>query len=111
MRDPMTSDGSNYGAANNRLQRALAEGDLECAISASKELPRVGLREAARMLHLMARDRSPLFDRAAARWISRFAVEVRGVTAEQMAEVAGAVADLPDMNAAETLLAATRRST
>ena len=34
--------------------------------------------------------------------------EVKGVTAEQLADVAAAIADLPDMNAAETLLAAVK---
>jgi len=106
----MTSDGSKYGAANNMLQRALAEGNLQRALIACKELPRVPLGDAARLLHLMARDKSPVFDRAAARWLSRFAVEVRGVTAERIAEVAIAVADLPDMNAAEVLLAATNKA-
>jgi hypothetical protein len=106
----MTSDGSKYGAPNNMLQRALAEGNLQRALIACKELPRVPLRDAARLLHLMARDKSPAFDRAAARWLSRFTAEVRGVTAEQMAEVAIAVAELPDMNAAEVLLAATNKA-
>jgi hypothetical protein len=106
----MTSDGSKYGAPTNMLQRALAEGNLERAIIASRELPRVHLQDAARILHLMARDHSPSFDRAAARWLTRYAAEVRNATAEQLAEVAVAVADLPDMNAAETLLAATRNT-
>jgi hypothetical protein len=76
------------------------------ALAAAADLPFVSLERAARLLHLMAVRKSPLFDRAAARWIARYAAETSGVTAEQLAEIANAIADLPDMNAAETLLAA-----
>jgi hypothetical protein len=56
MPGPMTSDGSRYGAANNRFSRALRDGDLNRAIAASRELPRAGLRDAAKLLFLMARN-------------------------------------------------------
>ncbi|HET9094715.1 MAG TPA: hypothetical protein VFN36_06465 [Solirubrobacteraceae bacterium] len=104
----MTSDGSTYGSANRRLERALADGDLGRAVSASRELPRVGLPDAARILFLMARNRDRRYPRAAARWLSRFASEARDVTPEQLAQVADALADLEhaDPDAAEVLLAA-----
>jgi len=99
---------SAAGELNRALDAALAHGDLALALAAAADLSAVDLGRAAKLLHLMARDRSPLFDRAAARWLSRFMAEVKGVTAEQLADVAAAIADLPDMNAAETLLAAVK---
>ncbi len=104
----MTSDGSKYGAANRRLERALTEGDLGRAVTASRELPRVGLPDAAKILFLMARNRDRRYPKAAARWLSRFATEITDVTPEQLAQVADALADLEhaDLEAAEVLLAA-----
>jgi hypothetical protein len=96
------------GELNRALDVALAHGDLALALGAAKDLPAVDLPRAARILHLMARDGSPLFDRAAARWLVRYATEAPGFTADRMADVAIAVADLPDTNAAETLLAAVK---
>lgn len=108
----MTSDGSKYGAANRRLERALADGDLERAVSASRELPRVGLQDAAKILFLMARNRDRRYPKAAARWLSRFASEATEVTPEQLAQVADALANLEhaDPEAAEVLLAAVKIS-
>lgn len=108
----MTSDGSKYGAANRRLERALVDGDLARAVSASRELPRVGLQDAAKILFLMALNRDRRYPKAAARWLSRFASEASDVTPEQLAQVADALADLEhaDPEAAEVLLAATRIS-
>jgi hypothetical protein len=104
----MTSDGSKYGSANRRLERALADGDLGRAVTASRELPRVGLQDAAKILFLMARNRDGRYPKAAARWLSRFASETRDVTPEQLAQVADALADLEhaDPEAAELLFAA-----
>lgn len=108
MPGPMTSDGSRYGAATRRFERALADGDLGRALSAGRELPRIGLGDAVKILLLMARNRDRRYPRAAARWLSRFAAEVPDVTPEQLARVADALADLEhaDTEAAEVLLAA-----
>ncbi len=107
MPGPMTSHGSKYGAANNQLRRALADGDLARAVTASKELPRVGLQDAAKLLFLMARNRDRRYPKAAARWLSRYAAEVKDVTPDQLSRVADALADLEhaDPNAVEVLLA------
>lgn len=108
MPGPMTSDGSKYGAANNRFSRAVRDGDLERAITASKELPRVGLRDAAKLLFLMARSHDRRYPKAAARWMSRYAAETNDLTPAMLAEVADALAELEagDFDAAERLLAA-----
>lgn len=107
----MTSDGSRYGAANRRLERALADGDLGRALSAGRELPRVGLGDAVKILLLMARNQDRRYPRAAARWLSRFAAEAQDVTPEELARVADALADLEhaDQDAAELLLGAVSR--
>lgn len=104
----MISDGNRYGTASGRLERALADGDLGSAVTASRELPRVGLPDAAKILFLMARNHDRRYPKAAARWLSRFASEVRDVTPEQLSQVADALADLEhaDPEAAEVLFAA-----
>lgn len=106
----MTSDGSRYGSTNRRLERALADGDLGRAVTASRELPIVALPDAARILFLMARNGDRRYPKAAARWLSRFASEVQDVTPEQLAHVADALAELEhaDPDAAEVLVAAAR---
>jgi hypothetical protein len=106
----MTSDGSKYGAANNRLGRALRDGDLERALTASKELPRVGLGDAVKLLFLMARNHDRRYPKAAARWMSRYAAETRDLTPGMLSDVADALADLEhgDFEAAERLLAAVK---
>jgi hypothetical protein len=108
MRDPMTSDASKFSSSNRRFQRALADGDLGHAVTARKELPRVGLQDAAKLLFLMARNHDRRYPKAAARWMSRFAAEVKDVTPDQLSRVADALADLKhgDREAAEVLLAA-----
>lgn len=108
----MTSEGSRYGSANRRLERALADGDLGRALTAGRELPRVGLQDAAKILFLMARNHDRRYPKAAARWLSRFASETSDVTPEQLAQVADALADLEhaDPDAAELLFAAARTS-
>lgn len=108
----MTSEGSRYGSANRRLERALADGDLGRALTAGRELPRVGLQDAAKILFLMARNHDRRYPKAAARWLSRFASEISDVTPEQLAQVADALADLEhaDPDAAELLFAAARAS-
>lgn len=109
MPGPM-SEGSHHGPADNRLSHALRDGDLDRALTASRELPRVGLHDAAKLLYLMARNRDQRYPRAAARWLSRFAAEVGDVTPERLSRVADALADLEhaDAEAAEVLLAEAR---
>ena len=108
----MTSEGSRYGSANRQLERALADGDLGRALTAGRELPRVGLQDAAKILFLMARNQDRRYPKAAARWLSRFASEISDVTPGQLAQVADALADLEhaDPDAAELLFAAARSS-
>ena len=104
----MTSDGSKYGAPMRAFHRALADGQLDRALSASRELPRVNLRDAAKLLYLMARDHDRRYPKAAARWMSRYAAETKNLTPSMLSDVADALAELEhgDVDAAERLLAA-----
>jgi hypothetical protein len=106
----VTSDGSKYGSGNRRLERALRDGDLERAISASKELPRMSLSNAAKLLFLMAQAHDRRYARAAARWLTRYISETRDLTPGLISDAAEALADLEtgDFDAAERLLAAVK---
>lgn len=105
----MTSRGTKAGEIRSALTAALARGDLRLASAYAKELGTVGLDDAARLLHLMARYHSPVYDRAAARWMRRYIDESPEITPGQIAEVADALAEMPsDPSSAELLLDALR---
>jgi hypothetical protein len=112
IRSPMTSDGSKYRAPLRAFQRALTDGQLDRALTASRELPRVNLRDAAKLLYLMARDQDRRYPKAAARWMSRYAAETRNLTPAMLSNVADALAELEHGNfdAAERLLTAVKGS-
>ncbi len=86
----MTSQGSPYA----RFRRALDNGNLDLIRLAAKELPRVGLHDALRVCAAM-RDAAPLYERAAVRWLGRFALESRA-DLEAILEAAAALQALPD---------------
>ena len=92
---------------NRALDAALAHSDLRLALGAAADLPAVDLRRAARLLFLMSQERSPLYPRAAARWLSRYAAETRDLTPAMLSDAADALAELGhgDVDAAERLLA------
>jgi hypothetical protein len=58
-----------------RFRRSLQSGRLSIVLSAAGELPQIGLEDALEILVLMARERDPRFDRAAARWVGRLLAE------------------------------------
>jgi hypothetical protein len=87
----MTSQGSAYG----RFRRALAQGNLQLVRAAAGELPTVRLDDALSVC-LLIRDRDPeRYERAALRWVARFAVEARSATLGDVQAAAGALALLP----------------
>src|SRR5438309_2569585 len=72
----VTSEGNAYA----RFRRALASGSEALVTAAALELPRVALDDALRIC-LILRDGEPeRYERAAVRWLGRFALEGRGVT-------------------------------
>ena len=86
----MTSDGSAY----RRFRRALETGNELLVIAAARELPQIALDDALRIC-LVLRDGDPdRFDRAAVRWLGRFALEGRAVTMRDLRTAATALAEL-----------------
>lgn len=72
----MTSQGSAYG----RFRRALQTGNLALVRAAALELPTIRLDDALRVC-LLIRDNDPAqYERAALRWVGRFALEARTAT-------------------------------
>jgi hypothetical protein len=88
----VTSDGSPYA----RFRRALDTGNETLVITAARELPQIALDDALRIC-LVLRNGSPeRFERAAVRWLGRFALEGRGVTIEDIRAAAEAMDGLPE---------------
>jgi hypothetical protein len=88
----VTSQGSAYG----RFRRALATGNLTIIRAAAAELPRVGLQDALEVCLLFREEAGDRFERAAARWLGRFALEGRDVTLEAIQRAAAAFDAMPD---------------
>ena len=88
----MTSEGSPY----QRFRRALDTGNELLVLTAARELPQIKLDDALRIC-LVLRDGDPdRYDRAAVRWLGRFALEARGPTIADLRTAARALAELPD---------------
>jgi hypothetical protein len=88
----MTSDGNAY----SRFRRALQTGNETLVIAAARELPQVALHDALRIC-LVLRGGDPMrYERAAVRWLGRFALEGRGVTIADLRLAADALDALPE---------------
>jgi hypothetical protein len=87
----LTSDGSSY----TRFRRALATGNLNLIRTAAAELPRVGLPDALEVCLVMRDHDGRGFERAAVRWLGRFALESRSVTIEALERAAAALRAMP----------------
>lgn len=88
----VTSDGSPY----TRFRRALDTGNAALVIAAARDLPQIALDDALRIC-LILRDADPeRYERAAVRWLGRFALEARGVTIGTLRVAAEAFDRLPD---------------
>ncbi len=87
----VTSDGNPY----SRFRRALATGNEALVTAAALELPRIGLDDALRIC-LVLRDGDPRrYERAAVRWLGRFALEAAGTTIDDLRRAAEALDLLP----------------
>jgi hypothetical protein len=94
----VTSDGSPYA----RFRRALESGNETVVLATARELPWIALDDALRVC-LVLRDGDPdRYDRAAVRWLGRFALEARGVTIGDLRAAAAALDALPH-RAAESM--------
>jgi hypothetical protein len=87
----MTSDGNAY----TRFRRALATGNEALVTAAALELPRVALDDALRICLVLRGGDPARYERAAVRWLGRFALEARQVTIDDLHAAANALDELP----------------
>ena len=85
---------TSQGSAYPRFRRALLTGNLTIIRAAAAELPYVELDDALRITAAMAAERDPSYQRAAIRWLARFALE-RAETLEEIRQAAVALQALP----------------
>jgi hypothetical protein len=88
----VSSDGSAYV----RFRRALEAGNATLVIAAARELPRVSLDDALRVVLVFRDGDSDQYERAAVRWLGRFALEARGATIDAIRAAADALDALPE---------------
>ena len=78
------------------IRRALDSGNVVVILSAARQLPRVPLSDTLRIC-LVLRDSDPdRYERAAVRWLGRFALEARDVTVNAIRSAAEALDELPE---------------
>jgi hypothetical protein len=65
-------------------------------LAAARELPQVALRDALRVCLILRDGDQARYERAAVRWLGRFALEARGVTIADLRRAADALDALPD---------------
>jgi beta-lactamase class D len=82
----VTSGGHPYA----ELQRALKNGNVWVAEAVARELPKVSLEDALKLVHLYAEKQSPKFEKAAVRWLPRYLNEA----SPELSDVAKVVAEL-----------------
>jgi hypothetical protein len=82
----VTSQGSAYA----RFRRYLDACQVDNALLAAHELPRISLSDALELCELLAREHDQRFSRAAGRWVVRFAQE-HEASLEEIQLAAGAL--------------------
>jgi hypothetical protein len=87
----VTSDGNPY----SRFRRALDTGNESLVIAAALELPRVALDDALRICLVLRGGDPDRYERAAVRWLGRFALEAAGATIDDLRAAAEALGSLP----------------
>jgi hypothetical protein len=88
----VTSDGNPYA----RFKRALDTGNATLVTAAALELPRIALDDALRICLVLRGGDADRYERAAVRWLGRFALEARSVTIDDLRAAADALDALPD---------------
>src|SRR5437899_6589920 len=88
----VTSEGNAYA----RFRRALATGSEALVTAAALELPRIALDDALRICLVLRGGDPDRYERAAVRWLGRFALEGLGVTIEDLRTAANALDALPE---------------
>ena len=87
----VTSDGNPYA----RFRRALETGNEALVTAAALELPRIALDDALRICLVLRGGDPARYERAAVRWLGRFALEGRRVTIDDLRQAADALDTLP----------------
>ena len=88
----MTSDGNPYA----RFRRALTTGNEAIVLAAARELPQIALDDALRICLVLRGGDAERYERAAVRWLGRFALEAHGATIDDLRLAANALDVLPD---------------
>jgi hypothetical protein len=88
----VTSDGNPYA----RFRRALETGNEALVTAAALELPWIALDDALRICLVLRGGDPARYERAAVRWLGRFALEARDVTIDDLRQAANALDALPD---------------
>lgn len=96
----MSSQGSPYA----RFKKAVDAGNLLQIRTAAAELPQVQLHDALAILPVIAAQEPAKYERAATRWLARFALE-RPVGLEEIGAALAALERLPDHPPARWVLA------
>jgi hypothetical protein len=91
----VTSEGSPY----SRFRRALETGNELLVLTAARDLPQIALDDALRICLVLRDGDRARYDRAAVRWLGRFALEGRAVTIADLRNAADALGELPEMTA------------
>jgi hypothetical protein len=87
----VTSRGHVYA----EFKRALDRGNLWVAEAVARDLPKVSLDDALRLVHLYAEKESPKFEKAALRWLARYLPE-SSPNLREVAELTRRLASLSD---------------
>jgi hypothetical protein len=87
----VTSEGSPY----SRFRRALDTGNELLVLTTARELPQIALDDALRICLVLRDGDRDRYDRAAVRWLGRFALEGRAVTIRDLRSAAAALEELP----------------
>jgi hypothetical protein len=95
---------SSQGSAYARFRRAVDSGNLFSIRAAAADLPEVQLHDALAILPVIAEKERGKYERAACRWLARFALE-REPGLEEIGEALAALERLPDHPPARWVLA------
>jgi hypothetical protein len=78
-----------------RFRRALEAGNELMVLATARELPHIALDDALRICLVLRGGDRARYERAAVRWLGRFALEARGVTITDLRAAADALDAMP----------------
>ncbi|TML72380.1 MAG: hypothetical protein E6G11_05665 [Actinobacteria bacterium] len=83
---------TSRGYPHAEFKRSLERGNLWVAEAAARDLPKVPLEDALKLVHLYAERESPKFEAAATKWLRRYLNE----SSPELSDVAKVVASLSE---------------